>query len=112
MEGIKKFKTDKYRSARGGNSRLLNLHCRKCKHVFAVYQKDGPGNLRRLYLDRILAPKNLVGLQEETLKSLSCLKCEQCGFVIGVPYLFVKEKRKAFRIFQDAIIKSRRKLDR
>lgn len=26
----------------------------------AVYQKDGPGELRRMYMDRIFSPKNIV----------------------------------------------------
>ncbi len=56
------FKKDQYQSARGGYSKLLNLHCRKCNHIFAVYQKDGPGNLRRLYLDRIIRPKEMIRL--------------------------------------------------
>jgi hypothetical protein len=63
MKNKLELKRDKYKSTRGGYSRLLNLHCRKCNSLVAVYQKDGPGNLRRLYLDRILAPDKLVGLQ-------------------------------------------------
>ena len=53
------FKKDKYKTARGTHSRLLNLFCRVCGEKILVYQKDGPGNLRRLYFDRILFPKNL-----------------------------------------------------
>lgn len=104
------FKRDKYKSARGGYSRLLNLHCRKCNNVFAVYQKDGPGNLRRLYMDRIMAPDKLVGLQQKNIKDIQSIKCDKCGFIVGVPYIYQKEKRKAFRVFQDAIIKSIKKI--
>jgi len=104
------FKKDQYRSARGGYSRLLNLHCRKCDHVFAVYQKDGPGNLRRLYLDRILQPKEMLGLQKKKIDSIKPLKCK-CGFLIGIPGTYPKEKRKVFMVFQDAIVKKIKKLN-
>ena len=36
------FKKDKYKSVRGTHSRLVNLHCRICGTLFAIYQKDGP----------------------------------------------------------------------
>lgn len=104
------LKKDKYKSARGGHSRLLNIHCYKCNHLVLVYQKDGPGNLRRLYLDRIFSPEKLTGLQQQPLKSIPPLKCPKCDFVIGFPYMYDKERRKAFRVFQDALIKKVRKV--
>ena len=110
MSKINAFKKDKYKSARGGHSRLLDLHCRKCNNVIAVYQKDGPGNFRRLYMDRILEPEKLVGLQNENIKDISPIKCDKCGFMVGMPYIYKKEKRKAFRVFQDAIVKRIKKL--
>ncbi len=111
MTKITTFKRDKYKSARGGYSRLLNLYCRKCNTIFAEYQKDGPGNLRRLYMDRIIAPEKLVGLQKESIKDVSPIKCDKCGFIVGMPYIHKKEKRKAFRVFQDAIVKRVKKLN-
>ena len=60
------LKNDIYRKARGGYARLLNISCRKCKQLLFVYQKDGPGNLRRLYLDRILPSLSL------SLKNQKC----------------------------------------
>lgn len=109
MEKKITLKRDKYKSARRGHSRLLNLHCRKCNNIFAVYQKDGPGNLRRLYMDRIMAPEKLINLQRKNIKEIPAIKCDKCGFVVGFPYIYKKEKRKAFRVFQDAIIKSIKK---
>jgi len=99
------FKRDKYKFARGGHSRLLNVCCRKCENIVLVYQKDGPGNLRRLYLDRIFEPAELVGLQVLSIKDVPMLKCKKCGEVLGTPYIYPKEKRKAFRLYQDAVIK-------
>ncbi len=105
------FKKDKYKSARGGHSRLLNICCRKCESIVVVYQKDGPGNLRRLYLDRIFAPDNMVGLQVSSINKVPALKCQKCSEVLGTPYIYIKEKRKAFRLYQDSVIKRLRKLD-
>lgn len=104
------LKKDKYRTSRGSYSRLVNVLCRKCKTVILTYQKDGPGNLRRLYMDRIFYPENLINLQEKNIKLISNLKCKSCGEIIGTPCIYDKEKRKAFRIYQDAVIKKVRKL--
>lgn len=99
------IKRDKYKQARGGHSRLLNVCCRKCEKVAVVYQKDGPGNLRRLYLDRIFNPENLTNLQSKAIENVKALKCHSCNEVLGIPYIYPKERRKAFRLFQDAVIK-------
>lgn len=61
------FKSDSYKRARGGRSRLLEITCEKCGERICLYQKDGPGNLRRMYIDRIIDP--LVSI---TKKDLSC----------------------------------------
>lgn len=47
------FKNDKYKKTRGGYSRLLNISCQKCGSQICYYQKDGPGNLRRMYIDQL-----------------------------------------------------------
>lgn len=103
------FKKDKYKSVRGGHSRLLNVCCRKCENVVVVYQKDGSGNLRRLYLDRIFAPIEMIGLQSLNIKDVPVLKCKKCSEVLGTPYIYIKEKRKAFRLHQDSVIRRLRK---
>ncbi len=107
-KGIK-IKKDKYKSARGGYSRILNIHCRKCENLVAVYQKDGPGNLRRMYLDRIFSPESICRLEHCEIKEIKPLICSKCKELLGIPYVYVKEKRKAFKIFQDAVIKRIRK---
>ena len=104
------LKRDKYKSARGGYSRLLSVCCRKCESIVVVYQKDGPGNLRRLYLDRIFAPDSLVGLQNLKLSEIPVFKCKKCLEVLGTPYIYTKEKRKAFRLYQDSVVKRLRKV--
>ena len=91
-----KFKKDKYRRARGGYSRLLQVSCERCGNIVALYQKDGPGPLKRMYLDRIIEPSNVIG------KSFTCGKCKQ---LLGVRYIYEKEKRPAFRLFEGAVLK-------
>ncbi|MEI7498405.1 MAG: hypothetical protein WCK11_03930 [Candidatus Falkowbacteria bacterium] len=105
MKAKIELKRDKFKSARGGYSRLYDVCCRKCDSVIVVYQKDGPGSLRRLYMDRIFAPDSLVGLQYNDLTKISPLGCPKCGYVVAMPYIFIKENRKAFRLFQDAVVK-------
>ena len=91
------FKSDKYRKNRGGHSRWLLLSCEKCDNPIAVYQKDGPGILKRLYLDRIFEPKEL---KDENNKNIICHKCKT---LLGIQYVYEKENRLAYRLFAGAI---------
>jgi hypothetical protein len=90
------FKNDKYKKVRGGYSRLLKIYCQKCGEDICSYQKDGPGNLRRMYMDRIIEPKISI-----SRKDLSCPK----GHLLGVKIVYEKEKRPAFRLFVDSVTK-------
>ena len=103
------IKRDKYKHARGGDSRLLNIFCRKCERLVVVYQKDGPGNLYRLYLDRILEPAELANLDKFTLKDIKPLRCPACQEFLATPYIYPKEKRPAFRLYSDAVFKRLKK---
>lgn len=96
---------DEYRESRGGWSRFLNIYCEKCGDRVLVYQKDGPGELRRLYLDRIFEPPHMRNLHKTALKKIGDLTCTSCGKMFGVPYVYEKENRKAFRLFVGAITK-------
>ncbi|MFA6353576.1 MAG: hypothetical protein WCW93_01450 [Candidatus Paceibacterota bacterium] len=90
------FKKDKYKKARGGYSRLLNIFCRKCGKQICQYQKDGQGNLRRMYIDRISGKKvPILG------KNLSCPE----GHTLGIKIIYEKENRPAFRLFVDSVTK-------
>lgn len=100
-----RFKSDQYRKVRGSYARFLNVLCEHCGAKVLVYQKDGPGELRRLYVDRIFAPDKLVKLQNKPLKQIPELICPKCRRVLGTPYLYEKEKRKAFRLFVGAVRK-------
>ncbi len=93
---MKTFKNDKYKKSRGGYSRLLEISCQKCGSIICSYQKDGPGNLRRMYIDRISDSK--ISLSK---KDLSCHN----NHLLGTKMIYEKENRPAFRLFVDAIKK-------
>lgn len=87
------FQNDAYKKIRGGYSRLYEITCRKCGEVICNYQKDGPGNLRRLYIDRMST--------ENKKKELICSK----GHILGIKILHTEhdESRLAYRLFVDSI---------
>lgn len=89
------LKQDKYRRARGGHSRVLDLTCSKCATHVAYYQKDGPGILKRMYIDRIIDSKIGRG-------NLICPKCKE---LLGIPMVYKKESRSAIRLFEGAVSK-------
>ena len=57
------WKNDTYRQARGGYARLLAVSCATCGTHLFYYQKDGPGIVKRLYLDRIYQSNAYAELQ-------------------------------------------------
>ena len=92
------LKKDTYRKNRGGYSRFLNIFCHSCKTHLLLYQKDGPGELKRMYLDRIIAPKISPSKNNEFV-------CPSCKKIIGTFYTYEKEKRRAVRLYQGSIFK-------
>lgn len=92
------LKKDTYRKNRGGYSRFLNVFCGSCKTHLLLYQKDGPGELKRMYLDRIIAPKVLPSRNDEFV-------CPACKKIIGTFYTYEKEKRSAIRLYQGSVFK-------
>lgn len=90
------LKNDKFRHARGGKSRLLQLGCSQCQTHFCDYQKDGPGDLKRLYLDR------MVPIGKFETKEIKCAGCEK---LIGVQMIYAKENRPAIRLIPGALAK-------
>ncbi|MDO8579438.1 MAG: hypothetical protein Q7R72_01030 [bacterium] len=103
-----KLKHDRYAKARDG-SRFLNIYCSACGGHVILYQKDGLGGLVRLYLDRILEPKNLTVLQFEShaKSTLPDLKCIKCGTLIATPMLYEKEHRLALRLIRGTYVKKK-----
>jgi len=100
-----KLKSDKYKKARGGGSKLLDIQCSSCHQHLFFYQKDGPGILKRMYLDRIYESINYSNLGNLPLQKIPQLTCPQCHQLIGVPYVYEREQRLAFRLFSGAVSK-------
>lgn len=90
-----KIKSDKYKTVRGGQSRLLDVMCGHCGQHVSYYQKDGPGILKRMYCDR------MIGSKTESKE----LSCEKCGRVLGVKIIYEKENRPAYRLILGAVTK-------
>lgn len=99
------FKKDQYRKARGGYSRFLNVSCSECGNFLLLYQKDGPGILKRMYMDRIFEPEKLANFQLMEISEAPNLVCGKCGLLIGTPYIYEKENRKAFLLRQGSFSK-------
>lgn len=97
-----KFIHNRYTKSRGQPT-LLELKCAQCKDFIALYQKDGPGRLLRLYKDRI---HKLGGISTQDR-----LMCRTCKSVVGTFMVYrgqgktKGEKRNAFRVKYGAIIK-------
>lgn len=89
------MKNDKYSQARGGWSRILDISCAQCESRICFYQKDGPGPLKRMYVDRMIGIK-------PSGEELTCPACEQ---VLGIKIIYKKEARPAYRLFQDSVKK-------
>lgn len=98
---------DQYTEARG-EPKMLEVTCAKCHAWVVDYQKDGPGRLLRMYLDRIYHPKALREriFTATTVKSATELKCHRCKRVLARPIIYQRkfpepETRPAYLILND-----------
>jgi hypothetical protein len=92
------LKKDRFSRSRGA-SQFLNLFCAKDNTHLVLYQKDGPGALKRLYLDRIFAPSPQSDWQNlGSITNVPNLACPKCGTLIGSPMLYRFENRLAIRL--------------
>lgn len=99
------LRRDKYRESRGGYSRVLEINCHDCGDFIALYQKDGPGPLKRLYFDRFIQLKSECRLEETSLREVGDLRCRACRKCIGQPCLYRKERRRAFVLRDGSVVK-------
>lgn len=88
-----RFKKDKYFRERGGTAKIIRVACAKCNANLLTYQKDGPGWLKRCYLNRIVEPSVLA--DEGAIKNLVCV----CGVLIGTPMRH-KDGRLAYHLIR------------
>lgn len=98
-----------HREGRGGYGRLFAVSCATCGTHLFYYQKDGPGIVKRLYLDTIYQSHAYEGLQHRALQDLPHLLCLQCREHLGIPMISQKEQRLAFRLFARAVTPKIRK---
>jgi hypothetical protein len=89
------MKNDKYSQARGGWSRILEVTCEKCNCHVCFYQKDGPGPLKRMYVDRMI---DLEPSKPKLVRS-------ECDRELGIEITYAKENRPAYRLFQSSVNK-------
>ena len=99
------FRNDAFKKARGGYSRLLEISCASCDTLICTYQKDGPGILKRMYIDRIVSSPMYSNIQKTLIKDLPQCVCPHCGEVLGVPMIYKKEDRPAYRLFVGCVKK-------
>lgn len=86
---------DKYRKDRGGYARLLEISCSSCHKFICNYQKDGPGIIKRMYVDRI----------SNTEINGKKIICPSCKNIIGSLGIYEKEQRPAYNIKLGSISK-------
>lgn len=105
-----KYRLIKDKHAKGGQSAFLLIACAACQTPILLYQKDGPGGLLRLFLDRIHAPQSLADLHHTCAAKADMpgLTCPDCGAVLGVPMVY-KGGRLAFRLIRGRVIKTKNK---
>ena len=94
------FLRDKYSQRRGGHARLYKINCAKCGAFVFLNQKDGPGILKRAYIDRINPSAKY------SIKS-RFLVCKKCKDLLGAPCVYPREKRPAIEFFVGAVKKTR-----
>ncbi len=101
-----KPRQDVYTKARGGWSTLLSIFCAKCKRNNFLYQKDGPGELKRMYLDKVIAPESFAKKLSTHAKitDVDNLSCTNCGHLMATPMIYEKENRLAYKVVQGGMI--------
>lgn len=104
-----KIKTDRYQKERGA-VKVLDVCCAACGNLVMVYQKDGPGPLKRCYLDRIAWPAEYtqLAITAKDKSDLIPITCDKCQNLIATPMVYKKEKRLAYLMLEGAYTKSER----
>ncbi len=95
---------DQYYRSRGSTASFIKIVCAKCKNPICDYQKDGNGNLHRLYVDRIVNSPFVVKEPIADIGKIPNLKCS-CSAIIAVPMVYKREGRLAFRLIHGSINK-------
>lgn len=93
---IKKiFTSDKYTKGRGKFKKRIEIRCANCSDYLFSYQKEGSGVLEKIFFDLIL--------DNQSVKNNKKLVCTKCDKVLGIRFIFGKEKRDAFKLYPGAV---------
>lgn len=88
---------------------MIDVSCANCGQKLLFYQKDGPGWLKRCYLNRIFGVEKWAQLQHDakikTPKDMPNLVCD-CGNLIGNPMVH-KDGRLAFHLIRGSFKRRR-----
>ena len=90
---------DKYLQKRGGSAKILDIYCQKCSAKLFTYQKDGIGQLKRCYDNRIVNANKIIKIGNE-------YRCEDCATKIGFGIIHT-DKRQAIKLIRGKIIKKK-----
>jgi len=105
------MKRDKYFRKRGGTAKIIDVSCAACGKLIFVYQKDGPGWLKKCYLNRIIEPKEYSEMQKDKdikeSSDFNNLRCV-CGNILGSPMKH-KDDRLAFHLIRGKFKRSNHK---
>jgi hypothetical protein len=102
------LKSDEFRMARGGHARLLEVACGKCGERICFYQKDGPGALKRMYIDRMFIGRVWAnGAEFDSRADAVELECSRCRERVGTRIVYEKEQRFAFHLLEGSTRKRR-----
>lgn len=99
---FKKIKKDTYFKKRGGVTKICDIVCTGCNRTVLVYQKDGPGWLKRCYENRVILPKTI-----NIKKNLLC----DCGNVLASPVVY-KDGRFAWHLITGKFKRRKSKYDK
>lgn len=100
MDKLPKINRDSSYKRRGGTAQWILLSCGVCKENLALYQKDGPGKLFRLYLDRLTSTSGERPFSNLGKTAINALTCNGCQETIGIPMTYEKDDfpRTALRL--------------
>lgn len=87
---------DPYLHSRGGTYVMYDLHCEKCDAKLGIYQKDGPGPLKRLYVDRLQSAN---APAHDPMHVWSCL----CKRPLAIAMVYPKEDRPCWTLFAHTV---------
>lgn len=97
---------DKYQRKRG-KPQFFRIYRAICSEYVLLYQKDGPGPLKRMYLDRIFEPEDLAALQAVTsVGNVPRLTCPK-GHVMALPMIYQPEHRLAYLLIRGSFSKKK-----